>query len=118
MIRKRKVVTIIGSSRKKKFIAGIMQHHTLHEKKIVIAPGFYHHVDDYPITDAQKCEQDELMLDKIEYADEVTVCDHNGYIGQSTQKGIDHAKKLGRPLLFWFSDPNSPQAKAPEPSKP
>jgi hypothetical protein len=116
MIQKRIIVTIIGSSRKKKFMFGIAQTETL-KGKIVIAPGFYHHADDsMPISDAKKRELDDLMLDKIELADEIIICNHNGYIGQSTREGIAHAKKLRKPIKRWFDEPDAPPPM--EPSRP
>ena len=116
MIRERTIVTIIGSSRKKKYMFGIAQIETL-KGKIVIAPSFYHHADDsMPISDAKKRELDDLMLDKIELADEVIVCNHNGYIGQSTLEGIEHAKLLGKPIRHWYDEPDAPPPM--EPSRP
>lgn len=45
---------------------------------------------------------DELHLRKIDMADLVYVLNVNGYIGDSTRKEIEYAKKIGKPIK-WFS---------------
>lgn len=43
---------------------------------------------------------DEQHLHKIDISDEVFVIDVDGYIGESTQKEIDHAKATGKPIRY------------------
>jgi len=43
---------------------------------------------------------DELHFRKIDLADEVFVINKNGYIGKSTQKEIEYATKLGKPIKY------------------
>ncbi len=94
-----KVVVILGSSKFKAQQLGVAQRETL-RGKIVLVTGFWHHVDMVPITHEQKTKLDELMLKKIEMADEVVVVDVNGYIGESTKLGIVHAEQLDKPVTY------------------
>lgn len=63
------------------------------------------------ITAEDKARFDELHLRKIDLADEVLVLNVGGYIGESTAKEIDYAKRKGK-LVFFLEDP----APAAEPS--
>jgi hypothetical protein len=38
--------------------------------------------------------------DKIALADRIFVCNVNGYIGKSTKKEIEYAKKLDKPVIY------------------
>jgi|SRR5271166_3826182 len=93
------VVAIIGSSRFKNFHLGHAQRFTL-AGKIVLNTGFYHHVDNCPITDEQKKMLDALTLNKIRMSDEVFVVNVNGYIGESTKGFIAFAKSLGKKVSY------------------
>lgn len=95
----RRIVAIIGSSKFKDHHLGVAQRETL-KGHIVLLSGFWHHRDMAPITDEQKRQIDELMLDKIDLSTEVFVVNVNGYVGESTQKGILRAKDLGKPLRY------------------
>lgn len=99
MSEKAKVVAIIGSSRFKQFHLGHAQRLTL-QGYIVLVAGFWHHVDNFPITAKKKEELDTLMLAKIQLADEVFVVSVNGYVGESTTKGIAFAKAMGKPVIY------------------
>jgi hypothetical protein len=93
------IVAIIGSTRFKQFHLGIAQRETL-KGKIVLVAGFFHHVDMVPITSVQKEMLDELMLAKVALAGEVFVVNYNGYIGETTRRGIARAAELGKDLTF------------------
>lgn len=95
----RRIVAVIGSSKFRDQQLGVAQGLTL-KGYIVLLPGFWHHVDKYPITDDQKKMIDRLTLDKIELATEVVVVNPNGYVGVSTQRGIDHAQSLGKRITY------------------
>ena len=95
----RKIVAIIGSTRFKPFHLGAMQKETL-KGKIVLCCGFFHHVDNYPITDEMKKQLDKLSHDKIDLADEVYVVNVNGYIGQTTNELIAYAASQDKQLTF------------------
>jgi hypothetical protein len=47
-----------------------------------------------------KAELDELHLRKIELADEILILNVGGYIGDSTRRELDHARKLGKRIRF------------------
>lgn len=96
---KAKIVAIIGSSKFKAQQLGVAQRETL-RGKIVLLPGFWHHVDMVPISDRQKQQIDDLTLAKIDMADEVIVVNVNGYVGASTQRGIDYAKSTDKPVKY------------------
>lgn len=94
-----KIIAIIGSSKFKAQQLGVAQRETL-RGKVVLLPGFWHHVDMVPISDEQKKAIDELTLRKIDMADEVLVVNVNGYVGVSTQRGIDYAKLVDKPVKY------------------
>lgn len=95
----RRIVAIVGSSKFKAEHLGVAQRETL-RGSIVLLAGFWHHVDKVPITDEQKASLDLLMLDKVELATEVFVVNPKGYGGHSTQRAIDRARELGKPLRW------------------
>lgn len=43
---------------------------------------------------------DKLHLRKIDLADEVFVLNVDGYIGESTRKEIEYARKMGKPISY------------------
>lgn len=47
-----------------------------------------------------KANLDELHLRKVELADEVLVLNVGGYIGSSTRRELEHARKLGKVVRF------------------
>lgn len=98
-INKPRVVCIVGSTRFKNQHLGIAQRETLRGKIVLIA-GFFHHVDMVPISDEQKTRLDELMFRKIDLADEIIVCNVNGYIGKTTQAGIEYARQHDKTVKF------------------
>ncbi len=50
--------------------------------------------------DAVKVMLDKLHFKKIEMADEVIILNVGNYIGYSTQRELDHALSLGKPVRF------------------
>ncbi len=99
------IVCIIGSTRFKRWHEGIAQRETL-KGSIALTCGFFHHVDRVPINDSQKKALDELLLRKIDLADEVFVVNVNGYVGETTKRAIEYARTLEKPLRF-LEDPHS-----------
>lgn len=93
------IVAIIGSTRFKSQQLGYAQKLTL-EGKLVLLSGFWHHSDPYPIKAEQKVMIDRLLLHRIDAADEVLVVCPNGYVGESTQRAIEHASEKGKPITF------------------
>lgn len=73
--------------------------------RIVLAPGCNmkqpHPLwSDLKRADRLKAKLGELHLRKIDLADEVLVVNPGGYIGRSTQREIDYARSLGKPIRF------------------
>lgn len=52
------------------------------------------------ITNDQKSALDTLHLHKIDLADRVLVVNPSGYIGESTNREIAHARATGKPIEF------------------
>jgi len=50
---------------------------------------------------------DELHFHKIELADEILVLNVSGYIGESTQREINHATQLGKPIRYLEGPPHA-----------
>lgn len=56
--------------------------------------------DTMKVTDVQKEALNALHLRKIEMADEILILNIGGYIGESTERELAHAKKLGKVIRF------------------
>lgn len=52
------------------------------------------------LTAADKARLDELHLRKIDLADEVLILNVGGYIGESTKRELDYARKHGKIIRF------------------
>jgi len=50
---------------------------------------------------AIKAKLDTLHLRKIDMADEVLILNVGGYIGESTRRELDYARRLGKTIRFW-----------------
>ncbi len=104
MINGRKVITLCGSTRFKKEFEEINKKLTL-EGNIVISVGvFVHNDEEKEELLSKKKLLDEIHLDKIRLADEIFVINKNGYIGESTKREIEFAKKLGKPIRYLEPD--------------
>ena len=98
-----KIVAIIGSTRFKAFHLGAAQRETLRGNIVLIA-GFFHHVDNFPISEEVKHQLDDLAEEKVKLADEVFVVNVNGYVGETTQRLLRVAVAKGRPVR-WMEEP-------------
>lgn len=56
--------------------------------------------DSMIVTDDQKAKLDELHLRKIDLADQVLVININGYIGESTSREIEYARRTGKLVRY------------------
>ncbi len=63
---------------------------------IVVAPS---DADEAP-TPEQKAVLDTLHLRKIDLADRVLIVNPGGYIGESTQREIAYAQRVGKPVIY------------------
>jgi dienelactone hydrolase len=89
-----KIVTICGSTRFRAEIAEANRFLTL-AGYIVLAPGVFAHDGD-EITEAQKVALDELHFRKIDLARWIYVVNPGGYIGDSTRREIEYARRIGK----------------------
>lgn len=107
-----KIVCLCGSTRFCDAFAREGLRLTL-EGKIVLSIGTTHrsdaevfagHTSDDEQTRATKGKLDALHFKKIELADSVLVLNVDGYVGESTAREIAHARKLGRPTAYLWSE--------------
>jgi len=100
MIGKYKVVTLCGSTRFKEAFERENRRLTL-EGYIVLAPGVFVHEDGaVPVSDDQKRMLDNMHFRKIDLSDEIFVINVGGYIGESTAREVEYARKHGRAIKY------------------
>lgn len=100
MIGKYKVVTLCGSTRFKDEFIEAQARLTL-EGYIVLSVCIYGHEDkDFKVDADQKRMLDNMHLRKIDLSDEILVINVGGYIGESTAKEIEYARKNGRLVRY------------------
>jgi hypothetical protein len=68
--------------------------------KIVLSVGLFGHNEGLDMDGPVKKMLDELHLRKIDLADEVLVLNVGNYIGQSTSREVEYAKKNGKTLRY------------------
>jgi len=71
--------------------------------EIVLSIGVCKHAEDHggeALGQDVADRLDELHLRKIDLADRVFVLNVDGYIGDSTRKEINYAKKIGKPISY------------------
>ena len=97
---KPKIITLCGSTRfKDEFVKADFKE-TL-AGKIVLSIGCEAKTDkEIGISDEAKKALDILHLCKIDLSDEVLVLNKNGYIGKSTRREINYAKKNGIQIFY------------------
>ncbi len=93
------IITLCGSTRFKERYLEVQKILTL-EEKIIISCGLFTHADDEPTTEEQKNRLDELHLRKIDLSDAIYVVDVGGYIGESTSREIEYAKKHNKKVYY------------------
>ena len=93
MIQNYKIVTLCGSTRFKEQFMEVQKRLTL-EGCIVISVGMFGHSGDEEVWKPGVKEMlDDMHLRKIDLADEIFVINVGGYIGESTRREIEYAKK-------------------------
>lgn len=105
--RDRTVVTLCGSTR----FWRTFQQASLHETmagKIVLSIGAASGTDDEHFGNlpaeqyfAVKEDLDRLHLDKIALGNEVIILNVDDYVGQSTRRELEWARRLGKPIRWW-----------------
>ena len=109
MVGKFKVITLCGSTRFKDAYMEAQKRMTL-EGNIVISVGLFGHSgDDEVWTEGTKEMLDQMHLRKIDMADEIYVINVGGYIGESTRREIEYAKKKGRVVRYYDENVYSPE---------
>jgi hypothetical protein len=100
-----RIICLCGSTRFKEEFARANFRETL-AGKIVLSIGCDAKTDaELGITPEVKARLDLLHLRKIELADEVLILNVSGYIGNSTRRELEHAKRLGKMVHFLESQP-------------
>lgn len=98
-----KVITLCGSTKFKNEFLKAQKELTL-LGYIVISVGLFGHSGDNEVwEDGVKEMLDDMHKRKIDMADAIMVIDVDGYIGESTKKEIEYAKKQGK-SIFFYSD--------------
>ena len=96
-------VCLCGSTKFKEEFAEAAKAETL-DGNIVLTVGFFGHADGVELPRKVKAKLDALHMMKILEADEVLVVDIDGYIGESTEREIEFALLLERPIRYWRED--------------
>lgn len=100
MVGKYPVITLCGSTRFKEQFLEAQKRLTL-EGNIVISVGLFGHSGDEEVwSEGTKKMLDNMHLRKIDMADAIYVINVGGYIGESTKREIEYAKKNGKKILY------------------
>lgn len=100
MIGKYKIITLCGSTRFRDEFMAEQKRLTL-EGNIVISVGLFGHSGDSEVwSENTKDMLDDMHLRKIDLADEIFVINPGGYIGSSTRREIEYARKNGKQVRF------------------
>jgi hypothetical protein len=100
MIGNYKIITLCGSTRFKDEYLAAQKRLTL-EGNIVISVGLFGHSGDNEVyTENKKAMLDDMHLRKIDLADEIFVVNPGKYIGESTGREIEYARKTGKKINY------------------
>lgn len=93
-----KVVTICGSMRFEKQMIEIASSLELNKGYCVLQCVYFD--KNKKLKKEEMLKIDEAHMKKIELSDAIFVVNIGGYIGESTRKEIDYAKKHGKDVLY------------------
>ena len=94
-----KVITLCGSTKfKKEFEEWNIKLTGM--GNVVFSVVCFTHADNLNISENEKEMFDKMHLKKIDLSDTIFVIDVNGYIGNSTKKEIEYARKYGKEVIF------------------
>lgn len=96
------IITLCGSTKFKNEFLEMNEKLTL-EGNVVISVSMFGHADNKfgnIITPDVKKLLDEVHLRKIDLSNEIFVINVGGYIGESTKKEIQYAKKTGKNIRY------------------
>ena len=110
MRKKTKIITLCGSSRFCDIMAVCAWLLEKEEQAITMGlhllPNWYTQVEGHLAEEEGVAQAfDELHLRKIDISDEVFVVNYNNYIGESTRKEIEYAKKSDKKIRWFTHDP-------------
>lgn len=91
-----KIVTICGSMRFKDKMMEISKELEIKNKYVVIQCIY----NNDKFTEKEQQILSDLHYNKIKISDAIYVVNVNGYIGNSTDKEIEYAKKLGKEVIY------------------
>ena len=91
-----KIVTICGSMRFKDKMMEISKELEIKNKYVVIQCIY----NNDKFTEKEQQILSDLHYNKIKISDAIYVVNVNGYIGNSTDKEIEYAKKLGKEVMY------------------
>ncbi|MFC4076501.1 hypothetical protein [Salinithrix halophila] len=103
------IITLCGSTRFKRQFEEANASLSL-QGYIVLSVGFFEQADDLALTGKQANQLTDLHFRKIDLSDELFIIDVDGYIGESTQREIQYARALEKPIRFYSKEglPPSP----------
>lgn len=91
-----KVVTICGSMKFKEKMMEVAKELEIKNEYVVIQCIY----SNDKFNEKEKQILAKLHYDKIKISDAIYVININGYIGESTTKEIEYAKKLGKEIMY------------------
>lgn len=95
-----KIITLCGSTKFREEFLEVQKKLTL-EGNIVISVGLFGHSGDDEVWDSGIKEMlDDMHLRKIDLADEIFVINPGGYIGESTRREIEYAKRKKKAVKY------------------
>ena len=94
-----KIITLCGSLRFQKEMMKVAEEMAL--KGNCILTPVYPVVENSKRSDEQMQKLKEAHFKRIELSDAILVVNVNNYIGNSTNLEIEHAKKLGKEILYY-----------------
>ncbi|WP_301172925.1 hypothetical protein [Brevibacillus nitrificans] len=95
-----RVITLCGSTKFKEPFERTNAFLTL-QGNIVISLAFFEQSEGFEITKEQSDILGNVHLRKIDICDEIFVVDVDGYIGESTRKEIEYAKRKGKSIRYY-----------------
>lgn len=95
-----KIITLCGSLKFRREMMMIAQKMAL-EGNCVLTPT-YPVMENVEITNDQLEKLKEAHFKRIELSDSILVVNINNYIGESTKLEIEHAKKLGKEIIYYI----------------
>lgn len=99
-----KIITLCGSTKFRDEFLEVQKRLTL-QGNIVISVGLFGHSGDEEVWDKGIKEMlDDMHLRKIDLADEIYVINPGGYIGESTSREIEYAKRNNKVVNFLESN--------------